>query len=189
MRIVFMFFLFATRMVCGMENQSALKAYSFPEKRVFNHPAFSADRQAQFYYNTRFNRFKNYTTVDLGLKFTGLPNIRKFSAFYLYDGSVPTIPDGVSIGFFSMSEDWEFLRGTSLDLLLDDKPLHLGDMDRSGDVGRGYVTESMYLIIPLETFLEIANASKIEIKLFSTEFELSHEQIEALKHYASEIQP
>jgi hypothetical protein len=117
----------------------------------------------------------------------GLRHEMKFSSFYSYDGTIPTVPTIVMFGFMSNSEDWHYINNTSLNMLIDGKPKDFGSMDRDGTVGRGYVLEHMSIYMPIEDFISIVNAKNVEMRLFSTEMSFSDEQLEALRDFASQM--
>lgn len=74
-------------------------------------------------------------------------------------------------------------------MLIDGTRKDFGNLERDGNVGESYVMEHLTTHIPLEDCLELVNAKVVEGQLFSTEFKLTNEQLEALRDFASRMNP
>ena len=124
--------------------------------------------------------------VELDIFNTGHNYLRLFSAFS-YPGHTPQIPEKLMIQFIANSDYWKYLRNHNITFLLDGVSLKLGQVKRDSSVGSGNVTEHLLKIISLETFLKIINAKEVEVQLGSTEIKISHEELEAMRDYASRM--
>lgn len=138
----------------------------------------------------KFDRFEGVTVVQLNPRPSeyqrGPGSLR---ALYFYWGTTPAKPPTVSFSLVSTSGDWRYLKCYSLSLLLDSLISMHPITKHEGDVGRGYVIEFVNSRFPINEFLQIVNAKKVEGKLCNTEFLLSSEQLEALRDLASRMQP
>ncbi len=161
---------------------------SIPEKRNFNHPIFSEVSNSPFQFVTKYDNLKDNTTVSLNLKLSQMGEDLTIGSFFSYSGKNLITPTNVSLRFVARSDDWKYLRNAELVFFVDGRRIELGEMKRSFSIGIGYVLESLSLTIPLNTFLEIFNGKAIEVKLFTTTFKLTEEQLEAFRDYASRMQ-
>ena len=94
----------------------------------------------------------------------------------------------VSLNFDSKSETWEFLKLHSLTLLVDgSKRLSPESDPHRGDVGRGYVTEHLWYDISVPDLLVLANAESIEGEIGIRKFQLSKDQLEAIRDYTARL--
>jgi hypothetical protein len=161
--------------------------YSIPEKRTFNHPQFSKKITANYYLDEKYDKYKDITVVSLMVSLNRIDPDLSIGAYFIYDGKEVKTPSALTLSFVSKSEDWKYLRSSTLYFLVDGKRLNIGEMEREGSVGNGYVLEFLSVSIPTETFLKIISGSEIEGQLFTTEFKLSEEQLEAFKDFASRM--
>lgn len=162
--------------------------YSIPEKRTFKHPPFSTNLSADYFLEEKYDKFKDITSVNIILKLNQHYSNLSIGAFFLYKGSQVETPSHLTLRFVSNSKDWKYLRNSKIIFLVDGKRIDLGEMKRDGRVGSGYVLEFLTKIISTDTFLEIINGSDVEGKLFTTEFKLTEEQLEAFRDFASRMQ-
>jgi hypothetical protein len=169
--------------VSDSKDIKANKNTQIPEKRKFDHPPFQKD--GDFNLESTYDKFKDHTVVKIELKISDKPDELILYSFFHYNGTIPSIPLGISFGFHSISEDWQYLHNSDLSLIVDNKRISIGELERDGTVGEGYVIEHLNTVIPIKQFLEIINAKSVEGKLFVKEFKLTDAQLEALREYAS----
>jgi hypothetical protein len=153
----------------------------FPERKQYSHP---------YTINTTYDKFQNVTLVSLE------PNVAEFnptpksvSAFFLFSGTVLTVPSTVSLTFISKSTDWQFLRNHDLMMLLNGKERLSFPSTQDGRVGKGYVIEFIDIQVTVAEFLRIVSAETIEVQIFNASFALSLAQREALRDLASRMNP
>lgn len=92
------------------------------------------------------------------------------------------------MAFVSVSYEWKYLRNYDLIFLLDGKERLVEKTSRNSEIESRSVTEIISAIMPLSEFLRIANANTVEVKLGTTTFSLTTEQLEALRDLASRMQ-
>lgn len=175
--------IFAILAACGQTPQSSPSSKSkvqLPPRGEYRHP---------YKIDYKYDKFKDFSAMQLDDMI--ISKDLKLNAYFLYKGNdMKVTPPLVHLRFLSKSTNWKYLDHSSLDLILNDNiRLNLGNLKHDGTVGSGYVLEFMYADLPVETFLQIATAQKVEGKLFTTEFTLKPEQIEALKDLASRLSP
>jgi hypothetical protein len=94
----------------------------------------------------------------------------------------------VSLYFDSKSKTWEFLKFHSLTLLVNgSKRLSPESDPHKGDVELGYVTEYLWYDISVPDLLVLANAESIEGEIGVRKFQLSKDQLEAIRDYAARL--
>jgi len=160
-------------------SDSSLK---WPEKKQYNHPPFSDKISAEYYLRQKYDKFKDITSQEIGIKITSSLTLGFAS---ISEGKSISAPAEVILRIVSHSEDWEFLRNSRLIFIADEEKIDLGDLERDGTVGSGYVLEFLNTMIPAKTFLKIINSKTVQGQLFHIEFHLSEEQLEALRDFAS----
>ncbi len=111
----------------------------------------------------------------------------------------PTTPSGtvglpriVVLTFYSSSEGWRFLKFHRLDVLADGERVDVPEVLHRGDVVSGGVTEYMTVDLPVSSFIKIANAESVEMRLGGVELQLNSNHLEALRDLLSraiEVQP
>lgn len=141
---------------------------------------------------TEYDRFKDTTYVRLRYLnvSTGLTERISIVATYSYKGTTPSVPENINLGFFSYSKEWRFLRDRGFIVIADGERLDFGQAERvSSDIHRGSVSELLAVSMPLEAFLKVVNASSLQIRLGYYELPLAPDHYEALKDFASRIDP
>lgn len=134
---------------------------------------------------SEYDRFKDYTAVHLtDMKLSSGIN---FDAFYLMPGQEPKVPATVVFLFHASSSDWQYLRCHNVDLLLDGKPLQVGDAKHDGTVGNGYVIEHISLQMAVSSLLAIAASKQVDGRICRTEFRLDTPELTALTDFASRM--
>ena len=135
-----------------------------------------------------YDRFDDMTTlsvrgVEIGEHLTVSPQI-------LFRGTKrPRATDATfDFMFSSRSDDWRFLKYHDFVVIADDKRIELDSRHDGEVVGEG-VIETVFVPIPAATFLRLANSTKIEARLGSTEIRLAPDTIEALRQLASCMHP
>ena len=98
-------------------------------------------------------------------------------------------PDRLGLLFLSYS-NFEHIRSIDLVLLFDGKRVRASKPNwSSGDDGAGHPIEHITFSIPVEDFLKLALAEKVEGKLGETTFKLSEDNLTAMRALANEIEP
>ena len=110
-------------------------------------------------------------------------------AMYKFKGQVkPATPGPFVLGFVTKSDEWVFKGDADLYAIVDGERLKVARMSRGGEVKRFLntvdVQETLISYIPAATFLKIANAKKVEMRLGKFEFELTEDQLKALRGLA-----
>lgn len=145
---------------------------------------------------TEYDRFKDVTHVRL--KYlniaTGLTDRISIVVAYSFKGTTPIVPETISLGFFSYSKEWRFLKNRSFAVIADGERLDFGEAARidgsvnGGRYGGGItVSEALLVEMPLESFLKIVNAANLQVRLGYYELLLAPDHYEALKDFASRI--
>jgi hypothetical protein len=106
-------------------------------------------------------------------------------AMYKFKGEQkPATPGPFVLGFVTKSDEWVFKGDADLYAIVDGQRLKVARMSRGGEVKRFLntvdVQETLISYIPAETFLKIANAKKVEMRLGTFEFEVTEDQLKAL---------
>lgn len=136
-----------------------------------------------------FDRFSGATSVRADPNPTKVYNgERNFSVGYSYKGTTPTIPDVVVFSFWSVAEDWQYLKCHSVALLVDGEQMPL-ESEHDGEVMSPKVLEMVHVPIDVDRFLQIVNAKKVEGQICNDEFVFTDKQMEAMRDVASRMQP
>jgi len=131
-----------------------------------------------------YDRFKNKTVVRTDPKKTAGTVIQPALVLIgTYDGQTPSRPGECLLGFALRSASWAYLRCHSLYCLADGKPVELPPFKHEGSVGRGYVLEHIYIMVPFSFVEQLSKCEKLEFKLCNTEFSLSKYEMEDLKTF------
>jgi hypothetical protein len=127
-----------------------------------------------------------------------LPSVRlEMVAYFSFPGKTLITPDHVILAFRSLSQDEvKFASDRQLIVTADGSRLNLGEMlvtDRRVDSGiqmrdTTFYRETLELPVPYESFVNVANATKVNMRVGKTEFELSTDQRESLRVLAKKIQ-
>jgi len=139
---------------------------------------------------SNYDRFEDETHVRLESKrvLGGFMEDVKMGASFFYKGQKLSTPEYFIFLFVSDTKGWRFLSETQRELiaLADGERLPLGTLDRDSKVrSGGWVSEIMVKEVPYETFLKIATAKEVEMKLGKYEFKLKEEHLEALRDLVS----
>lgn len=159
--------------------QTSRGVLSVPVKRVFNH---------QREITVEYDRIVNVTVVSLKIpypKISAVPN--QIQANASYTGTKPILPDAVSLSFVTNSPEKQFPTQFAGTALLDDTTRHSFLLGNVPQFGKGYVIEALLTRMPMQEFLRMLNAKKVEMKIFTSEFQLEDEQLEALRDFASRL--
>lgn len=92
---------------------------------------------------------------------------------------------GPLLTLISGSDRWRYLRCHSLVFLLDDESMPV-ESSHMGDVGRAGVAEAVYFRLPFSEFVRFSLANSIRGRLCRDEFQLTSNQIHALREFARE---
>jgi hypothetical protein len=82
---------------------------------------------------------------------------------------------------FASTTDWEYLKCHSVQGLADDVPLVLSDAEHDGEVGEGYVSESVTTDMELSEFKKLAFAKEAKFRVCNTVFTLTPEMLANLQ--------
>jgi hypothetical protein len=141
-----------------------------------------------------FDRFLNETEVWLrSFKVRdGFVWNLHFRAGFGFKGTTLThVPTHVVLLFNSWSEigqGWRYLWNHRLTFLADGVTVDVGDAGHSGSVGFG-LDEVMLAVVPVETFLRLANSRTLEGRLGVDSFRFSAQDILAMRDLASRMRP
>ena len=147
-----------------------------------------------------YDKFKDQTTVSVKY-LSPLPALSPVRldivAAFLYPGKTVTKPSIVALWFQSSSKNWQFLQQRQLLVIADGERIDLGEAERvdskvnssrAGRYSSGVsVSELVGKMVSLETFLKIAKAKSVEMRLGSVEFKLADDHLEALRDFASRM--
>ena len=122
---------------------------------------------------------------------SGSRDLQIGAAATLYGPAHPERPGQAFLGlvFNSSSKSWWFLESSrTVDFILNGSDrLHLGRASHDGDVGYGYVVETMIVPITLEQLERLANAETALGQLGTTQFELSPAHLERFSAFLSAL--
>jgi hypothetical protein len=163
------------------------QAQPIPAKRKFNH---------KIKIETKYDKFSDST--DVQMMHTQIYNAHGsraqkiyLTAVFNYPGYTPSKPDYVALAFNSTSSEWKYLRERDLTIIADGK--HAGPVTTlllNTRIERGgSVSETVSVNIATDVFLFMVNAFYVEMQLGDAEFTLKPEQLEALRDFASRMQP
>jgi hypothetical protein len=115
----------------------------------------------------------------------------RLGAFSSSKGKTIIKPKEIALVFVSLSvsagEGYENAR--KLTVTADARKYPFGGMQRSVQTINGVAAESLLTVMPYETFLAIAYAKKVSLKIGLTEVELTPEHIKTLRAAASYMAP
>lgn len=142
--------------------------------------------------SVRYDRFKDSTALNLDLKNASL--IRKWRREYekrpclhphiSFEGKVPKDQSPlVTVGFFSISKDWKFLRGHDLYALVDSKPMEMPKTKREGGIIGGFVSETIFFKLSWEDFCKLCDAQVVEFQLGLEEFKVGEPEFALLRQF------
>lgn len=153
--------------------------------------------------HARYDQFKNETVTSADeltvVDSNGI--LIKLIPSYTVAGPKSSRPDSVSLLFISIADDWLFnepgepiaLIGNKTDI---DQRLGLGQSSRltsklipsSGRYGKIKTREVIMTRVPLDSFLQLANAERVQMRLRpGLEFELKSRQLQTLRNLAMTI--
>jgi hypothetical protein len=151
-----------------------------PPKKAYNH---------NHKVDVSYDKIRDETVVSIDSKVLLGATPNHILAVYWNKGQTIVVPDTIDFNFGSSSDTWQFLRISSVAWLVDDNKRFSYKAIHDGTVGSGYVIEWIDMSIPLADFLDIVNAKKVEVQVSTYQFALTGEQLEALKDFASRMNP
>lgn len=163
------------------------QAQPIPAKRKFNH---------KIKIETKYDKFSDST--DVQMTHTEVFSVHGgraqkiyMTVLFSYSGTTPAKPDRVTIAFNSTSPEWKYLRYRDLTILADGKKAGPVKMELANTrIERdGTVTETLSMWMATDVFLFMVNAGNVEMQLGDAEFTLKPEHLEALRDFASRMQP
>lgn len=137
---------------------------------------------------TKYDRFKDKTFVTLLVRvYRDFPKVTLFlKAEGEYIHQTPQPPETIKFGFYAIVHEWEFAGSRSLIVLAAGQRLDFGEMERVGfHTEEGVKVEELWVNLPFDKYLQLANAKNEEMQLRNIEFKLAPEHIEALRDFAS----
>jgi hypothetical protein len=117
-----------------------------------------------------YDRFAN--TLEIATPPIQVADSLKAVFFYVVEGRQPKKAKAVHVLLSGSSPSWRFLTYHDLNFLADGKRLPVAKVDHDGDVGSGYVFESVMAELSVSTIEALAKAKDSRGRLGSTEFEL-----------------
>lgn len=164
------------------QRPAAPAAAAIPGARTFNH------REE---IRTGYHEASGWGSVELRpMRVSDDPELT-LTALFRFRGRRPSAPPtDVSLAIASHGERPRFASAHSLVFLLDGKRrLPIGEMFRVVDTTRGETRETLALHVPTRVVLALAAARSVEGKIGATSFTLGEEQLEALRDFASRMDP
>ncbi|HEY0006375.1 MAG TPA: hypothetical protein VGB17_16455 [Pyrinomonadaceae bacterium] len=145
---------------------------------------------------TKYDKFKDETRVRV--KYLSVTNKKlgaiDISATYYYQGQTPSKPDSITLSFSSTSREWAFLNNRELAIIADGQRFLYDDAAlvnarlNSGPYVES-VSERLSVPLPLADFLKIINSKSVQMKLGRFDFSLAQDHLEALRDFASRMNP
>jgi len=83
----------------------------------------------------------------------------------------------VRVIFMSKSEDWKYLKCHSTYWLINGAPTKFGKVVHDGNVGKGFIVESIEQHMTVEQFAKIAAAKKVEVRICNDEFQFTEQDL------------
>lgn len=159
--------------------------------------ALVANGQTNKRISQKYDKFKDTTRVTLKLYNVGGSSDSAFyggrlsmAASFVFRGQqLQAAPEDVVMSFTSTSQEWQYLYSRDLYAIVDGERMSLGTAERFSEVGRGTVQEELVLLIPLDTFARIANATTVEMKLGRKEFALKEEHLKRFRDLFALMRP
>ena len=150
--------------------------------------AFTNAQTEELLIEVKYDRFRDSTSISPGEKYMNIVFSRmgkqpQLFAGIEYKGKIPPgLGVMVDLAFFSVNDSWEYLKSHDVFCLADDQSIELPETNHSGEVrSSGKVIEIINFIVSYETFELLCKASKLEFKLYLTEFKLSEKEQTVLK--------
>ncbi|HEV7746847.1 MAG TPA: hypothetical protein VGO56_17760 [Pyrinomonadaceae bacterium] len=117
-----------------------------------------------------------------------------FTMFFSYPGQSVVTPKGVSLGFLYEALEPKHYEGHVLTAKIDGERVPLGTMEvlKTTIVKRKwdqYTRRTLELIVPYDMLLRLANAKKVKMTLGRFDFDLSKDNLEAIRDLANRTTP
>lgn len=145
--------------------------------------------------DTTYDKTKDETLVRLdrmsiseeGVEPTTLKNRLLMTVFFTYPGKVPSAPQSVIVAFLSIGKGAVYSKDRNLTFYANQERLDVGAMDLIERQVLGYqnIREILSLPMTYEMFLRIVKAQRVRLELGTTIWNLSENQLEALRDTAS----
>ena len=153
-----------------------------------NMPADSTGGQIE----RKYDRFKDQTTVRLKALFIRqIARPREelsLSVEAIYKGEQPERPKDVRLIFESVAERYLYYDKAEALFIVDGKRIDAGAADMMNAFpSPNLVKVTLALTLPFDTFIEITNGKKVELKLGPTELRLPEKDIAALREFAISV--
>jgi hypothetical protein len=87
----------------------------------------------------------------------------------------------LSLTFWKFNKTWKYLRCHSLAILADGASVQLPPAQHDGDVGEGYVSERITVIVSLATARQLSESRLVEFKICNTEGRFSEGDLQGLR--------
>jgi hypothetical protein len=144
-----------------------------------------------------YDRFKDETSVGVStslesqtveIPFARMQEFLIMLAGVTHRGRLLTaVPASVRLAFQSQARSWRFAEGDELLSIIDGERINFGRMSYSRqNLGVGHV-ETMRLDVPTRTFMKLARATTVELRIGRKEVLLSRAQLAALAALADRI--
>lgn len=136
-----------------------------------------------------YDKFRNVTTVKFTVgEMEGCP-FDHFAAGVTSTGTNERAPSTAWALFFEKSDEWEYLRSHDVTFLLDGSKRIALKGSHDGNVGSGYVTEAISVMLTHAQLSSIGAAKTVEVQVGSTECALPAEVKTAIKQTAARTKP
>lgn len=139
----------------------------------------------------RFEDRTRYWTFALPVSRGGrIDHSLKLSSFFHFRGKgAGHSIERLGFVFFSTSSEFRFVKYSQLYAIVDGQRLDLGSpVSNERDVQGTQVAETLVFAVSFKTLRSIAEAKQIEMRLGSTEFELTESNVSDLKELLAKIQ-
>lgn len=111
----------------------------------------------------------------------------RLGAFSAYQGKARATPKEVALVFISLTSapSTKYESARQLTIIADAERFRCGQAQRTTQSEKGLFMESLMAVVTFETFVKVARASEVTVKLGITEVKLNPEQVLMLRAAAS----
>ncbi|CAN5792709.1 hypothetical protein BH18ACI4_BH18ACI4_08280 [soil metagenome] len=111
----------------------------------------------------------------------------RLGAFSSHQGKARATPKEVGLVFLSLTTEAtnKYESARQLTIIADEERLRCGETRRATQTEKGLFVESLMTVVPFETFVKVARAKEVTVKLGVTEVTLKPEQVLMLRAAAS----
>lgn len=119
----------------------------------------------------KYDRFRDRTDVSAQIDFAPTLSFRRQDAelVAIFHGKSPTPGADARLLLSFMFAEWKYLKCHSVAMLVDGKPVALGEPKHDGEVIEGGVSEILIVPVPQATRQRMSTSSKIELQICNDE--------------------